>query len=705
MKVSLRAKLIGISLLAGVLPLLTAALIVWTLGYRQRVAEQGERFQNEASHVSSAVGMLLSEQGGNLHNLIALGGVAEWLAKPESTQLGDTRYLEDHWASLTSESPEMRAVVQSELATRLRTFQRTNPIFAEILVADRYGRLVAATNKTTDYDQSDESWWRRAGELRPGEAFLEGLDYDRSSGIFSLDIAVPVLPDGSGKATGVVKAVLNINPLLATLPAFSRASDASGEIVRPDGRIVLGFTDSGFRPGDKHTVSAQAIKAFEPDRAGWFILPFNDSERTMVGYAPVSLLGVLYPNGKIHSDAPFYIAVYQPAKAVLAPLQRYTAALLICGAVGILLCIAGGIFLIQRNVLRPIEILRRAAAAMAAAASRLPAGDTSTARRPAELADVARIHTGDEMEELARDFSTMAERLVDHQGDLAREIAEKTADIQRDLDMARDFQQAFLPRSYPRLQSIGDHDELTLNFHHIYQAAATVSGDFFDIIKLNDHCVGVLIADVMGHGTRSALVTAILRTILHGLGPSANNPAHFLTLLNRHYFDTMRQADHLIFVSICYVVIDTRMKVISCASAGHPSPLVGNRNTGSVEPLFRILRDNPAIGLFPSADYKSFNRTLREQDVLLLFTDGIVEATNRQDEDFGRERLEQALRDHIDDDPSGITNAVLRSMTKFTDGESPTDDICLVAVEVVPAHGTVPPAEAHAQRRTTPFEQ
>jgi serine phosphatase RsbU (regulator of sigma subunit) len=452
------------------------------------------------------------------------------------------------------------------------------------------------------------------------------------------------------------------------------------------------FTDDSFRPGSGREMSTAAAKHLG-SAPGWFIGSLGDEGASMIGYSPVHLLGIYTSEGDISGPA-FHMVVHQPAEAVLATLRQRTLVLAAAGSAAILLCAASGIFFIRRNVLRPIETLRRAAAAVASTANHAHSGSFVQGRQGVILRELGTIRTGDEMEDLARDFSTMADRLLDYQTDLKREIAEKTAEIQRDLDMARDFQQAFLPRDYPTMPA-GDHEGgLTLSFHHIYNAASTVSGDFFDVLPLGDRRVGVLIADVMGHGTRSALVTAILRTILHSLGSSAGDPARFLSLLNWHFFDTMKKADQLIFVSACYVVIDTATNVISYASAGHPSPLIGNRKSALVEPLFPSLKDNPALGLFPVANYESFTRPLRAEDTLLLFTDGIVEAMNPKDEDFGRERLEHALADHLNRDASGVAQAVLQRMLEFVDGEPPSDDVCLVAIQAVPVRtGEALPSE------------
>jgi phosphoserine phosphatase RsbU/P len=231
-----------------------------------------------------------------------------------------------------------------------------------------------------------------------------------------------------------------------------------------------------------------------------------------------------------------------------------------------------------------------------------------------------------------------------------------------------------------------------LNFHHIYRAAMSVSGDFFDVIKLNDHCAGVLIADVMGHGTRSALVTAILRTLLHGLAQAGEDPGLFLSLLNHHFHDTMKRTDQVIFVSACFVVFDTREATARCASAGHPSPLMGNRQTGHVEPVYKDLKKNPALGLLPAASYQVFSRELREDDVYLLFTDGVEEAMNEQDEYYGLERLQRAMTENLKLDIGDLTEAIVDDILKFSGNLPLADDLCLVAAEAVLSEPTRPPS-------------
>jgi sigma-B regulation protein RsbU (phosphoserine phosphatase) len=674
MKLSLRTKIMGMIVLVGALLLLLALGVIWTLGYRLRVVEQGEIFRSEATHAAGNLRQVIESDIGKLNDLILVGGLPGLLA--ENRPAEPVTNLEAAWASLSAEDPRVRAVLENSLAAKLRIFQQANPLAVELLVADAEGRLVAATGKTSDYDQSDESWWQSALKLEAGQAVLEGLAVDQSAGVFSLDMALP-LPGPDGRAAGVLKAVLNVAPLFSGLSAFSGQGGAISEVVSSDGRVLLRLADPHFLPSSE-ALDPDLMARMKASAAGWFFADWNGEGARLVGYAPIEFLGVRGRAGNVAGPASF-VVVHKPASAALAPMLQRVTVLMILGGLVVVIFSALTLYLVGRNLLAPLRTLEKAAEALAATTGQ---GGGRSAEPEAALATVAAIRTGDEIEKFARDFQVMSTRLLRYQEDLRREIAEKTAEIQGDLDLAREFQQAFLPRDYPQVPSERQADPITLHFQHVYQAALSVSGDFFDIIKLNDSRAGILIADVMGHGTRSALVTAILRTLLHGLSRAANDPSVFLSLLNRHFHDTMRPTDQLIFVSACFVVLDTRDKTLRFASAGHPSPLLGNRVTGQVEPLHGPLRENPALGLFPEAEYQEFSRPLREGDLLLLYTDGIIEATNADSVEYGSERLAVAARRNLDMDLPGFAQAALESVREFTGYQPLADDLCLVAVEV-----------------------
>jgi sigma-B regulation protein RsbU (phosphoserine phosphatase) len=691
MKLSLRTKLVAVLVVAPVLLLLVAIGVIWTLDYRQRVAEQGGMFRSESIQVGRSLRLAVERSIGTLNDLLSLGGVAALLESEEDPRLDlsseawklRVQQIDSVWPSLRLDSPQVQTVLNNQLAARLRDFGRKNWIFAEIIVAGRAGKSVAATSRPLNYDQSKEKWWREGMRLSRGQAFLEGFHYDESAGVLALDIALPVVPEASGSAIGVLKAVVNVSTLLGSVTVLSIA-DAQAEVIGKDGTVLLKLSDKSFVPtGEK--ISQEAVSHLRPDPPGWFIAPLKGDTASMVGFSAFHILGQLGLDQQIYGD-PLYVIVHSPASDILAPLRQRAAVLAVAGTAIILACLGLVVSLAEKMILAPLKTLSRAAEAMAATVI----SSRKIARRGREILDpktalagVDAIKTGDEMEAFAQDFSAMSGKLLRYQEDLKTELAAKTAEIQRDLDMARDFQQAFLPRDYPRVPTHLDEGRFTLSFHHIYRAAMSVSGDFFDVIKLNDDCAGVLIADVMGHGTRSALVTAILRTLLHGLAKAGEDPGLFLSLLNHHFHETMKRTDQLIFVSACFLVFDTRQATVRCASAGHPSPLMANRRTGEVQPVYKDLKKNPALGLLPEATYQVFSRELREHDIYLLFTDGVEEAMNEHDEYYGMERLQRAMTDNLKLDIGDLTEAIVDDILKFSGNQPLADDLCLVAAEAM----------------------
>ena len=165
------------------------------------------------------------------------------------------------------------------------------------------------------------------------------------------------------------------------------------------------------------------------------------------------------------------------------------------------------------------------------------------------------------------------------------ELQEKNAQMEADLNMAREIQQAFLPHRYPTFPADANEMESALQFHHRYQPTGAVGGDFFDVLAISDTQAGVFICDVMGHGVRAALVTAMVRALADELTPAAAEPDKFLTEINRRLLAILTQTRVPMFVSAFYIVIDLVRGELRYSSAGHPSPMLVRRSAGVVESL------------------------------------------------------------------------------------------------------------------------
>jgi serine phosphatase RsbU (regulator of sigma subunit) len=210
-----------------------------------------------------------------------------------------------------------------------------------------------------------------------------------------------------------------------------------------------------------------------------------------------------------------------------------------------------------------------------------------------------------------------------------------------------------------------------------------VGGDFFSILHASETAAGVFVCDVMGHGMRAALITAIIRGLLEELRPAARDAGAFLTQVNRGLTKILKQADQLIFASAIYAVIDLNARVLSFASAGHPCPV----HVSAAQQVVRSLTleegvRGPALGLEESRAYRPCRYPLEVGDLIVFFTDGICEIRDRDGREFGDVCLLPAMRKGIGASADQMFDEMIREAARFSETEELEDDVCLVGVEV-----------------------
>jgi sigma-B regulation protein RsbU (phosphoserine phosphatase) len=280
-------------------------------------------------------------------------------------------------------------------------------------------------------------------------------------------------------------------------------------------------------------------------------------------------------------------------------------------------------------------------------------------------------------------YAIERKRLTEQLHRYTAELREKNAQLEADFNMAREIQQIFLPNQYPTFPHSAAPEDSTLKFSHRYISAAAVGGDFFDILPITDTAAGVFICDVMGHGMRAALITAIMRGLIEELMPVAADAGKFLTEINRSLRAILRRTREPFLATAFYAVTDSSNGEVRYANAGHPSPLRLRRDTNVVESLkLYDPRHGPALGLFERSDYPTCRCPVSEGDMLFLYTDGIYEATNRDGEEFGQERLLQTVRKHIQLPAEQLFSVLLGETQRFSGNKEFEDDVCLVGAEV-----------------------
>ncbi|HEY0257802.1 MAG TPA: SpoIIE family protein phosphatase [Candidatus Methylacidiphilales bacterium] len=283
---------------------------------------------------------------------------------------------------------------------------------------------------------------------------------------------------------------------------------------------------------------------------------------------------------------------------------------------------------------------------------------------------------------ISRDI-TEDHRKAEQLNEYATVLADKQKQMEEDLALARQVQQALLPQYYPTFPRGTEVAESALHFSHRYLPEALVGGDFFTILTVSDTQAGVLICDVMGHGVPAALVTAVQRVLVEELQGLAGDPGAFLGELNRrlhHFFEPLPTS---MFVTALYMVIDTATGVVQFANAGHPTPLHISRTQNQVRLLgAEQLRPPFALGVVKDSVYPTEEDRINAGDLLFLYTDGLCDLGE------GKELMPDdpqflSLVESCSNQHSGaFLDAILAKARQFSGQEEFADDVCLVGIEV-----------------------
>ena len=243
--------------------------------------------------------------------------------------------------------------------------------------------------------------------------------------------------------------------------------------------------------------------------------------------------------------------------------------------------------------------------------------------------------------------------------------------IKGDLAVAREIQQAILPRIFPPFPE----ETASMDIAASMNAAKDVGGDFYDFFRIDDDHIGFTIADVSGKGVPAAIFMAVARTLLRATGIRGVSPAECLT-----YSNTLlsQEAVNYMFVTVFYGIYNIRTGEVTYTNAGHNPPYLIKAD-GSVEAL--PLSKNIVAGAIEDYQYTEETIQLEKGDTLLLFTDGVNEAMDTNFKEFGDERFEATLKKCAGMDCQQIINTVKADVAAFVGEAEQSDDITLFALK------------------------
>jgi sigma-B regulation protein RsbU (phosphoserine phosphatase) len=243
-------------------------------------------------------------------------------------------------------------------------------------------------------------------------------------------------------------------------------------------------------------------------------------------------------------------------------------------------------------------------------------------------------------------------------------------EIDRELKAVAAIQRSLLPSKLPELPS------LRLAAH--YETARRAGGDYYDFVPLGNGLLGILIADVSGHGTPAAVMMAVMHSIVHNYPGEPAPPNELLAFLNEKLV-THYVGENGTFVTAFYGVFDPATRMLTYSCAGHNPPRMRRCSRHEVVRLDGA--QQLPLGVVADVEYVNHAEQLRPGDQIIFYTDGITEAANRAGDLFGTARLDQVLSD-CSSEPAEIIESVLKQLEAHTDGIPAQDDRTLVVARV-----------------------
>ena len=270
------------------------------------------------------------------------------------------------------------------------------------------------------------------------------------------------------------------------------------------------------------------------------------------------------------------------------------------------------------------------------------------------------------------DLSVTIEKAIEHIRYIKTMQQEHTQleSIKGDLAVAREIQQAILPRIFPPFPE----NTHLLDIAASMNAAKDVGGDFYDFFRIDDDHIGFVIADVSGKGVPAAIFMAVSRTLIRATGIRGAGAAECMTYSNNLL---SKESVNSMFVTVFYGIYNIQTGEVTYANAGHNPPYLMKAN-GTIEQL--PLSKDIVAGAIDEYQYTDEKLQLEHGDTLLLYTDGVTEATDADYGEYGEGRLEALLKQHTKDDCQQIIDKVKEDVKAFAGDVEQSDDITLLAL-------------------------
>lgn len=539
--------------------------------------------------------------------------------------------------------------------------------------------LCVDTNSASKFDENgnipafpvrERPWYTGAAEA--GELCFSGIEGDTYTDKIGIECSAPIYKNGE------LVAVVGADLFLDAMADYVDSASSQGEnicVINSEGKVIFVPEGNGIfevRTSDKaedlrnneNADLSKFVTAALEGKTGLVTVNVNGKDYYMTG-APIPTVGwtvVSFIEKEItEQPAQMMITEYKRINDDAASKfekgaknsERTTlvmiAVVLILGSVSALV--------VSGRIVKPIE-------RMTARMSELSGTDLAF-----EMEDTYR--TGDEIEVLAESFATLSKRTVEYIGQITRITAEKER-IGAELELATKIQADMLPNIFPAFPERPEFD-----IYATMTPAKEVGGDFYDFFLIDDDHLGMVMADVSGKGVPAALFMMMSKILVNNFAMMGGSPAKVLEQVNSQI---CKNNDEEMFVTVWFGVLEISTGKVTAANAGHEYPIIKK-----ADGEFELFKDKHGfvIGGMDGMRYKEYEFTLEKGGTLFLYTDGVAEATNAENELFGTDRMLTALNQ----DPNAVPKVLLTNMKKAVDefvGEAPQfDDLTMLGVTLI----------------------
>lgn len=512
------------------------------------------------------------------------------------------------------------------------------------------------------YDYVEQDWYRiphAQGRASWSEPYFDEGGGDSLMTTFS----VPFQSGKDGRFAGIVTADINLDWLASVLGEVKVLKSGYLFLLSADGKVL-------FHPNRKYIMQETARSLAEKNHDERFRTlgeRMMRGESDFVPYQSPMGFGARLYFGPIPKTG-WSLGIVFPKAELFQDVTRLSLTVATLGTLGILL-IALVVMVVSRTITRPLQDL-------ALAAGRISGGDFNT-RLPAAKAR-------DEVGDLSRAMTLMQQDLQQHIQELVDTTSAKER-IESELAIAHNIQLSLLPRIALPFAGKG-----AVDLFAIIEPAKEVGGDFYDFFWLDEQRLCLVIADVSGKGVPAALFMAVSKTLLKTIAASEPDPAAMLKRLNNQLAS---DNDESMFVTLFCALLELDTGLLTYANAGHNPPLLipadGN-------PGFLHSRRQLVIGAMPDYDYQNEQLRLGAGDRLLLYTDGVTEAMNTQDEPYGEQRLLTSIEQLKELCVVDMLNCTLANVKAFSGTAPQSDDITLMALDFMQPMNTQGNDQSHA---------